>query len=226
MNMNRFVQMAYLPARNRDPLEESLVSAVCLWGSHLAHTPGLRAYEARFLAKAVREVSALFLAPGAAHGRTILCVVQAEVLLAHYFFNSGRFLEGRYHCSAAASLAITCRLNALGHGTGAGAGLGMQLVGGAYVGLPAADGGDVVAQGERINAFWAVYVLDKCWSVALGSPSSIADQSSSGARITTPWPLSMQQYEQVSTLGVTSLQTWADAPPGSDGGVHWTISGF
>ncbi|KIP11315.1 hypothetical protein PHLGIDRAFT_124964 [Phlebiopsis gigantea 11061_1 CR5-6] len=213
LSVNRFVQMAYLPALNRDPLEESLVSAVCLWGSHLSHTPAIRAYEATFLAKAVKEVSsALFPAgPGSAQGRTILCVIQAEVLLANYFFNSGRFLEGRYHCSAAASLAITCRLDTLGgHGTGAGAGLGMQLVGGAYVGLSAADGGDAIAQGEKINAFWAVYVLDKCWSVALGSPSAIAGQSSLGARISTPWPLSMQQYEQGQMVVYTGQPVVSD----------------
>lgn len=204
--MNRFVRLAYLPPRHRDALQESLVSAVCLWGTHLSRDPALRAHEPRCLAKAVRDVSsALFLAGAGEHGsRAVLGAIQAEVLLANFFFAAGRFLEGRYHSSAATSLAITCRLNALGLPGAAGAGLGMGLVRAAYD-ASAAGPGDAVDQGERVNAFWAVYVLDKCWSVALGSPSAISDNSTSGARISTPWPLALADYEQVCTYA----RTWA-----------------
>ncbi|EKM53301.1 uncharacterized protein PHACADRAFT_175699 [Phanerochaete carnosa HHB-10118-sp] len=73
----------------------------------------------------------------------------------------------------------------------------MGLVHGSHPGFPAAAAAaDAVEQGERVDAFWAVYVLDKCWSVALESPSAISDSSTSGTRISTPWPLSIAQYEQ------------------------------
>ena len=130
------------------------------------------------------------------HGHAIIAVLQAEVLLANYFFSLGRFLEGKYHTSAATSLAITCRLNSLGVPQNINP-LGMNLIHGQYMGFTAADNGGAVNQGERVNAFWTVYILDKCWSVALGSPPSIAENSSHGVRISTPWPLSMAQYEQV-----------------------------
>lgn len=203
LSVTRFVQLAYLPTGQREPLTESLVSAVCLWGSHLSKGTSINAFESRLLSKAIQDVStSLFLANSGDRGHAILGVIQAEVLLANYFFALGRFLEGKYHCSAAASLAITCRLNTLGLplAADARAGLGMGLVRGSYAGFAAASADDSVDQGERVNAFWAVYVLDKCWSVALGSPSSISESSTSSTRISTPWPLTMAQYEKVRCI--------------------------
>lgn len=199
LHVPRFLQVSSLPAGNREPLAEPLITAVSLWGSRLSTHPTAKSFESRLLAKVVQEVSnSLFLAGNRAHGHTIVGVIQAEVLLANYFFSLGRFLEGKYHTSAATSLAVTCRLNTLGapHAGGQPT-LAMDLIHGPNLGLPALDAGDAIERGERINAFWAVYVLDKCWSVALGSPSSITDQSSSGMRIFTPWPLTMAQYAQV-----------------------------
>ncbi len=37
--------------------------------------------------------------------------MQAELLLAIYFFCLGRYLEGRYHANAAVSLAVSCGLH-------------------------------------------------------------------------------------------------------------------
>ena len=197
--MNRFVQLASSPSRNRNSPNEALISTVCLWGSHLSRNPSVKRHEAGFLTKAIRDVSgSLFLTNTGQHGHAILGIIQAEVLLANYFFSLGRFLEGKYHSSAATSLAITCRLNALGSVPDAGM-LGMNLITQPYPGFPTADAGDAIDHGERINAFWAVYILDKCWSVALSSPSSISENITSGLRITTPWPLSMAQYQQVSS---------------------------
>ena len=56
---------------------------------------------------------------------------------------------------------------------------------------------DPIEEGERIDAFWQVYILDKAWAVALKSPSSISEDGLWGTQIDTPWPLRMQEYEQV-----------------------------
>lgn len=208
--MNRFIQVAYLTPRNRDPLQESLVSAVCLWGSHLSPNAALRTFEARFLAKAVQDVSAsLFLASAPEHRMGLLSVVQAEVLLATYFYARGRFLEGRYHGSAAASLALSCGLNILG-APGSGVGPALNLICPSRLRLPPTSTADAVDHGERVNAFWEVYILDKCWSVALGSPSSISDTTTAGTRIVTPWPLGMAQYEQGQAVLYTGREVVTD----------------
>ena len=57
---------------------------------------------------------------------------------------------------------------------------------------------DAIEQGERILAFWQVYDLDRCWSVALQRPTIIPDSKHPRTSITTPWPQRMEQYEVVS----------------------------
>ncbi|KAJ3558426.1 hypothetical protein NM688_g927 [Phlebia brevispora] len=75
-------------------------------------------------------------------------------------------------------------------------GLAMDLVRYPDLGLSAIDVGDAVQAGELVNAFWTVFILDKLWAVALGASSSITDHIS-GVPISTPWPLSMEAYEEV-----------------------------
>lgn len=192
--------LVYTPPGSRDPFVESLITTVCLWGSRLSRNPALSAFEPGLLARAVHLVSgSLFLANTEARGHAIIGVIQAEVLLSNYFFSLGRFLEGRYHCSAAASLAISCRLNALGGEQDplTQEGLAMDLVRSPDLGLVSIRTADALQAGERVNAFWTVYILDKTWAVALGTPSSITEQISGGMAISTPWPLAMDVYEQV-----------------------------
>ncbi|KAF7792786.1 hypothetical protein EIP86_003885 [Pleurotus ostreatoroseus] len=199
MNIPRFMQLFYTPQRSREPFVESLLSTVCLWGSRLSRSAALSAFEEALLARAVHLVSgSLFLANTKPRGHAIIGVIQAEVLLSNYFFTLGRFLEAKYHCSAAASLTISCRLNDLGnrqdprsHG-----GLAMDLVRSPDLGLAPIETIDSVQAGEQVDAFWTVFILDKMWAVALGAASSITDQITGGTPISTPWPLSMEAYEK------------------------------
>ncbi|THH26916.1 hypothetical protein EUX98_g7276 [Antrodiella citrinella] len=50
-------------------------------------------------------------------------------------------------------------------------------------------------EGERINAFWTTYILDRGWSVAQGSH---ANDVFLGVQIDTPWPQEMGSYEEGS----------------------------
>lgn len=140
--------------------------------------------------------SSLFITGQGTRGHDVLYVIQAEVLLANYFFFSGRFLEGRYHCGAAVSLALSCRLNLIGSSNDSGTGL---EIGGPVefpaFSLPPPE--DAIQEGERINAFWSVYMLDKGWAVALNSNSSISDEGPGRTEIHTPWPAPMEAYEAV-----------------------------
>jgi hypothetical protein len=59
---------------------------------------------------------------------------------------------------------------------------------------------DQIEEGERINAFWAVFFMDRCWAVAFGPPLVISDMDAPGMQIDTPWPLEMETYERVRAL--------------------------
>lgn len=196
LNETLFRSSALLPLPLNHPYRPStaLLSAVYLWGIHLSSNEAMKSHEATFLARALEQTST---ALASSHPKMIIHALQAEILLSCYFLRSGRFLEGKFHVSAAASLAISCGLNKIrsSHNTPTAP----DFVGstGAFDLPPPID---AVEEGERINGFWAVFVLDKCWSVALGSPSHFTDSTALGTRIDTPWPLENQDYEQVSHL--------------------------
>lgn len=142
-----------------------------------------------------------------------LHAMQAEVLLAIYFFCLGRYLEGRYHANAAVSLAVSCGLHRIKpellFSSPAQAVPGSFSAFTTFAALGAigelglfdlAPPADVIELGERINAFWAVFCVDKCWSTAVGSPSFLVDDATSGTRIETPWPLNSEDYEMVCVV--------------------------
>jgi hypothetical protein len=54
-----------------------------------------------------------------------------------------------------------------------------------------------VEEGERIQAFWTVFTLERVWGFALGTPPRVRS-GDGGVSIEAPWPLDMVQYEQAS----------------------------
>jgi hypothetical protein len=168
----------------------ALLSTVYLWGIHLSQSDALREHESEFLSRALRRTSN---ALSGSHPQKFLHALQAEILLAYYFLRNGRFLEGKYHCSAAASLTISGGLNKIRSGRTPSP--AVDFVRTRSPALPPPR--DAVDEGERINGFWAALTLDKCWSVALGSPSNFTDDETLGTRVDTPWPLDYSGYEQV-----------------------------
>lgn len=151
----------------------ALLQAVYLWGVHLSTSPELSALEPHFLSTAVQHTSA---ALSTNHTHKIIHRIQAEALLAQYFFRNSRMLEGKYHTSAAVSLLF-----------GAGFHKIRSTEGDGVVGLPPPS--DLVEEGERINGFWTVLTLNNCWTPL---ESNILYES-----IDTPWPLIMQSYSQI-----------------------------
>ncbi|EED78357.1 predicted protein, partial [Postia placenta Mad-698-R] len=116
----------------------------------------------------------------------LIDLIQAEVLLAVYFYSSNRFLEGRYHCNAAIALTLSHRLNDM---NSAQPQLGRDLL------LP----NDVFTSEEWNDAFWAVFTLDKVWGAVAGLESHFNGAQTSQVGI--PWPLETMNY---STSGITS----------------------
>jgi hypothetical protein len=193
LNMSLFRNSMVLPLGHPYRPSPALLSAVYLWGLHLSRSGALRDHESTFRSRALQRSSN---ALSGSHPQMFLHALQAEVLLAYYFFRNGRFLEGKYHSSAAASLAISGGFNKIRSTRDFL--YPADIVGDRSPSLPPPR--DAVDEGERINGFWAALVLDKCWSVALGSPSNFTDDDLLGTRIDTPWPLDYEGYEQVHII--------------------------
>ncbi|KAJ6585332.1 hypothetical protein B0H19DRAFT_926757 [Mycena capillaripes] len=154
-----------------------LLHVIQLWAVHLSGSDEFTSYETHYLSRALRTaVDAL----SGTHPNMVLHTIQAEVLLAHYFFRNTRFLEGKYHLSAAVSLVISSGLHRIrSAASGGSAAPAIRAL------TPPRD---AIEECERINGFWAVLTLNNCWTVADGSPSNIS-YTDRDARIDTPWPL-------------------------------------
>lgn len=186
LNLARFLDIIYLPdvTVRRRVLSCALLDVVLLWGAHLSSNDSIKAHESTFLTRAVKSVlEALPLISSRQHNA--VHVIQAEVLLANYFFCQARSLEGTYHCSAAVALALSCRLNLQ---------RGSPQIGGSPSGFILAPASDAIEEIERTNAFWAAFILDRTWTVASGP---LPNDVFSGLQISAPWPADTAGHEQV-----------------------------
>ncbi|KAJ7726150.1 Zn(2)-Cys(6) binuclear cluster domain-containing protein [Mycena maculata] len=158
-----------------------LLDVVHLWAIHLSGSDEFAIHEASYLSRALgTAVDAL---SGSHSLNTVLHSIQAEVLLTLYFLRNTRFLEGKYHLSAAVSLVISSGLHRIRSADSYAVSGPLGL---AFRSLAAPR--DAIEENERINAFWTVLTLNNCWTTADGSPSNIS-YTVPDARIDTPWPL-------------------------------------
>lgn len=181
LNVPRFVNSFYATTANLRP-SPALLNTIYLWGLKLSSVESFAAYETVFLSRAIQSVAG---ALGATHPHKAKHALQAELLLSNYFFWTGRFLEGKYHCDAAVSIAIS---------------IGSHRTRSSQLPNPNPGTTDPVEEGERISAFWSVFLNDRTWGVAMNVPSGMPDQKAPNARIDVPWPLDMTQYERVRIL--------------------------
>jgi hypothetical protein len=157
-------------------------------------------YEDAFLFHATSE-----LAQSLASGQ-IMYVLQAHVLLGSYALARGNFLTGQNHVSKAASLA-RLSLN-LAHEiplTGPH-GARSTVLDPVSLQLPAEALGQI-DEGERVNAFWTIFSLEKIWGVALGYPLGRSG-GGNGVHIQPPWSLAMDHCEKVRRLPTVAWRLW------------------
>ncbi|KAJ6549495.1 hypothetical protein B0H10DRAFT_1288223 [Mycena sp. CBHHK59/15] len=209
LNAQNFCDAAM--GRTGQPPAAVLLDVVYLWAIHLSGSDRYIAYEASYLSRALQTgVDAL----SSTHYNAVLHTIQAEVLLAQYFLQNTRFLEGKYHLSAAVSLVISSGLHRIrsADSYAVGGPLGPAF----HVLTPP---GDEIEESERINAFWTVLTLNNCWTTADGSPSNISYMGAD-ARIDTPWPLDTNalhnQGQSLPHLNMGTVTTFlAGVPDGS-----------
>ncbi|TFY79583.1 hypothetical protein EWM64_g4429 [Hericium alpestre] len=191
LNVTRFRHSVLLAPGNVNRPIPALMNIVYLWGSFFSrHAPDgdLSAHENMFLHRALSQMGhALSGAPS----HQVLQAVQAKMLLSVYYYCAGKFITGRHQSDSAAALVLACGLHKI-----RSAQINQQTS--SYVDrLPIAlvEARDQVEEGERINAMWTAFSMDRCWAVAFGVPSLISDSDALGTQIDTPWPLDMETYE-------------------------------
>jgi hypothetical protein len=174
------------PEEQRHP---ALMKSIYLWACFLSRPKPLSQHEDLFLAQALdahRE--------GLRVGDKVIDIIQASCLLSLYFLANGRVLEGSYHASAAAALAVQCGLQA---------------------GFPPESGYNPASSrenldlkplkyghkdAERIATFWMVYNMDRSWSAALRKPCVLLDGRDPWTSINCPWPHDITEYESVRSV--------------------------
>ncbi|KLO17705.1 hypothetical protein SCHPADRAFT_936895 [Schizopora paradoxa] len=199
LNVPNFLASVAKPTGDPTRPHSGLVDVITLWALRLAQIPDFIVHEPAYIAKALESLP---LAVGSDSPAHQLQLVQAEVLLALYFFCDGRLLEGRYHASAAMSSAMSYHLHKIGAppASPTTAMAGLLLVGNTAGMTPAQD---AIELGERINVFWSAYLLDRCWSVALGSPPSLLDERPPSLTISSPLPRLMEEYASMEIDHIT-----------------------
>ncbi|KAJ7478668.1 hypothetical protein B0H11DRAFT_2234126 [Mycena galericulata] len=166
----------------------ALLYAIYLWGAHLSMDTR---EEERFKYKALRYV-ATDLIPS--HPPSFMHTIQAEVLLSYYFFRTGHFLEARAHTATAFALTIGGGLHQIRslHFPDVPV-IEIRDEHGIQLRAPV----DAIEEGERINCFWTVFMLQKNLSVALEPAAHVCSVfEAGGMQIDTPWPLEMDEYKQ------------------------------
>ncbi|KAG6850977.1 hypothetical protein H0H93_005846 [Arthromyces matolae] len=168
------------PKEQRHP---ALMNTMYLWACFISRPEPLSQHEDHYLGLALDA-----LRDGLKDGEKIIDIIQGSCLLSMYFLANGRILEGSYHATAAAALAVQCGLHINTHQEDAWP-TDLQE---SFDTKPSRTG---VKEGERILAFWQVYNLDRCWSVILRKPSIIPDGLDPRQSINCPWPQDWAEYE-------------------------------
>ncbi|KAJ7491131.1 hypothetical protein FB451DRAFT_1079995 [Mycena latifolia] len=157
----------------------ALMNAIYLLACHFARSPYCSEIESVFFTRALHEITVAL-----DNSDRLVDIVQASCLLAVYLYINCRALEGYCHSFSAARLAV---------------GLGLHQIRPlpddtqlAYseeitpIPIPPARDRSEVA--DRTAAFWQVFMVDRCWSVASGLPVALPDGDCPQVRIKTPWP--------------------------------------
>ncbi|KAK7057060.1 hypothetical protein R3P38DRAFT_2839165 [Favolaschia claudopus] len=141
----------------------ALFNALYMWGAHLSSD---RQRELDFKQMPLQTVDAE-LTP-----ETFIHTIQTQVLLAYYSFRTGHFLEARAHTATAVALTLGAGLHVIRSLNHPDAPIvKIQEENDQETWLQASA--DLVEEGERINGFWTVYMLQKNLTVALEPRSRV-----------------------------------------------------
>lgn len=118
-------------------------------------------------------------------------IVQASALLATYLYMNNRIIEGYRHISSAIKLAVGIGLHQIQPQSVL---TGIYPVHAPAPLIPVAPPQNPMELQDRILAFWQIFMIDRCWSVATGLPLALPDKDVPQCRILTPWPLGLGKW--------------------------------
>ncbi|PFH53244.1 hypothetical protein AMATHDRAFT_45528 [Amanita thiersii Skay4041] len=191
--LDRFLPHASIFGFFLNPIRPThgLLHAICLWGTHLSRTEGSQPSERIYLQRALQSSATDLLGN---HPYKILHTIQAEVLLSHYFFRIGRFVEAKAHCGSAISLVLSTgwhKIRSVNQLSSAVLGVSADSL----VYMPPPRDND--EETERVNGFWSVFMLQKILAIALETSSAVCGAfEAPGMLIDTPWPLDIDEFGQ------------------------------
>ncbi|WVN87511.1 uncharacterized protein L203_102693 [Cryptococcus depauperatus CBS 7841] len=141
----------------------------------------------------------------------LLDATRACTILSAYNYSRANYHQGWMMAGQAARLAISCGLHQIRSSVWkpnlvpeAAAEMARLIRAQSYV-LPPSK--DAVEHGERIWAFWSLYITDRCGSISTQWTPAITDDV-----ITTPFPRPLQEYElglvtEADDISIASIQT-------------------
>ncbi|CAK5279243.1 unnamed protein product [Mycena citricolor] len=179
--MDRFLPVTSSTQPGREP-HPALMNAIYLLACHFARSPYCTEIEPVFFNRTLHEITIALDASD-----RLVDVVQASCLLATYLYINCRALEGYCHSFSAARLAVGVSMHQIrGLGGPTIDAAPLYNTGTTPIPIPAAR--DQAELEDRAAAFWQVFMVDRCWSVASGLPVALPDGDSPQLQINTPWP--------------------------------------
>lgn len=205
VHIGRFKASLSLPPPERP--HPALMDAIYLMACFYSNVPQLSALQPHFLQLALSGISTSL-----QHSDRLLHIVQASCLIAIYFFSRGRTLEGYYHSSTAARLAVSLGLHQIKPEDWYQLQLDVMAQPLPFISfkscLQLSAPRDSVEYAERVAAFWQVFTVDRAWSVASGLPAALPDDDSPRAQIETTPPTAISDSsvcQLVSVISSTAL---------------------
>lgn len=156
----RFLASLSLPA-DKGP-HPALIDAMCLTGCALSRKPHLRKHEPYLLAQTRKHLE-----QSLSQADRLLDFIRASGLVTRYYAFRARFLEGHTSIETCAKFTIACGLHKIksrvcgSHAVWDGSPSKVMLP-------PPADDIEV---GERIYAFWQIFMVERMVSASGGIPS-------------------------------------------------------
>ncbi|KAL7423900.1 hypothetical protein Q5752_001485 [Cryptotrichosporon argae] len=192
MHVPRFYAALTKPMSQRP--HPCLLYAMYLLATRISSSPPIRALEGRFC-----EIAEQRLQESIKNGDRLLDACRAASMLAVYKYSLAKYHEGWMMTGTAARLVISCGLHQIPSsvwrppmpGGGRDSLVGILRHRTWVLGPPA----DAIELGERIAAFWAVFLPDRCGAISTQWPCALPDES-----IITPYPKPLYEYE----LGLVS----------------------
>lgn len=190
-----------LPFGHQDRPSPALLTAVYLWGSVLCGvTPNDTYTPDSFLACVLQNIPQ-DLARMDGNPQLVVETIQAEVLLSLYFLHIADPVRGRYHASAAASIAFGANLHLIRSPQH------HPIYPPFTLHAPPPPEQNTAEESIRIGAFWAAIIVNNLWAGVAGSPSPIPYT----INVDSPWPSSsyVMFYWQFIKLAVNPFHRLA-----------------